>query len=172
MIVSRSERRASIQNHREQDRVALDCRLRLTLEETRSIACATQPMDEAVMSALHRLSHRWATGLTLMLERIRRLGVTARHVETRAARPYSVLRREILDKAPPDHQHPADECIPPRMTATAAAAISGMRRRRQGISGLAPASSSSLGTPAHRQAIVPRSLAPVSSRSPRTLYPL
>jgi DNA-binding SARP family transcriptional activator len=106
----------------------LDCaELRLTLEETRSIACATQPMDEAVVSALHRQSDGWATGLTLMLERIRRLGVTARHVETESREAvFNYFAGEILDKAPPDHQHILlTSAFLPRMTASAAAAISG-----------------------------------------------
>jgi len=101
--------------------------LRLTLEETRSIACATHPMDEAVVSALHGQSDGWATGLTLMLERIRRLGVTARHVEAESREAvFNYFAGEILDQATPEHQRILlTSAFLPRMTASASAAISG-----------------------------------------------
>jgi ATP/maltotriose-dependent transcriptional regulator MalT len=112
--------------------------LRLTLEETRSIACATHPMDEAVVSALHRQSDGWATGLTLMLERIRRIGVTARHVEAESREAvFNYFAGEILDKAPLDHQHVLlTSAFLPRITASAAAAISGCADARKVLADL------------------------------------
>lgn len=46
--------------------------LRLTLEETRSVAAVSRSVDDAVAKILHERSGGWAAGLTLMLERARR----------------------------------------------------------------------------------------------------
>ena len=55
--------------------------LQLTFEETRAIASATLSADEALVDTLYRQSEGWAAGLTLMLERVRRNGITPGHLE-------------------------------------------------------------------------------------------
>ena len=101
--------------------------LRLTPEETRRIACATQPMDESLVRLLHRQCHGWVAGLVLMLGRVRRAGSAARHAETESrAAVFDYFAGEILDRAPPDHQHILlTSAFLPRMTFASAAAISG-----------------------------------------------
>jgi LuxR family maltose regulon positive regulatory protein len=101
--------------------------LRLTPEETRRIACATQPMDESVVGSLHRQCDGWVAGLTLMLARIRRAGIPPRHAEAESrAAVFDYFAGQILDKTPPDHQHILlTSAFLPRMTAASAEAISG-----------------------------------------------
>ncbi|MBI3527350.1 MAG: hypothetical protein HY067_05215 [Betaproteobacteria bacterium] len=101
--------------------------LRLTPEETRGIACATHPMDEALLATLYQQSGGWAAGLTLMLERIRRNGIAPEHVlaETREA-AFNYFAGEIFDKAPPeDQQILISTAFLPRVTAALAEQLSG-----------------------------------------------
>ncbi|MEK6209275.1 MAG: BTAD domain-containing putative transcriptional regulator [Pseudomonadota bacterium] len=48
--------------------------LRLSLEETRRIAMARAPLDEAMLRELYARSDGWAAGVTLMLEHVKRTG--------------------------------------------------------------------------------------------------
>ena len=103
--------------------------LRLTREETRSIADVDGPLDEPLCDALYRQSGGWAAGLTLMLERIHRSGVTPQHLEAESREAVlNYFAGEILDKAPSKHQQILLTPHSCRVTAAIAEQIADMRR--------------------------------------------
>jgi DNA-binding SARP family transcriptional activator len=105
-------------------------KLQLTFEETRAIASATLSADDALVDTLYRQSEGWAAGLTLMLERVRRNGITPGHLEaeTREA-VFNYFAGEILDRAAPeDRQILISTAFLPRMTPAMAEQVSGSPR--------------------------------------------
>jgi DNA-binding SARP family transcriptional activator len=107
--------------------------LQLTFEETRAIASATLSADEALLDTLYRQSEGWAAGLTLMLERVRRNGISPGHLEaeTREA-VFNFFAGEILDRGTPeDRQILISTAFLPRMTPAMAEQVSGSARARK-----------------------------------------
>ena len=101
--------------------------LRLTPEESRAIACASQPLDDALVDALHRRCDGWATGLALTVERIHRSGASMQHFDAESREAVSgYFAGEILGKMPAEHRHILLATAHlPRVTGVAAAALSG-----------------------------------------------
>src|SRR5918999_3427784 len=101
--------------------------LRLTMDETRLIATARQPIHMELLQTLHEQSDGWAAGLVLMLERLKQTGAV-NHV----ARPetletvFNYFAREIFEQLSVDtREFLIRTCMVPRVTAELANTLTG-----------------------------------------------
>lgn len=103
------------------------CDLRLTPEETRTIAALRTHLPETAARALHERSRGWVAGLTLLLERARQTGIPADVAEP--ASPHALFdyfATEIFASAADDIRHLwLRTAYLPRFTTQTARALSG-----------------------------------------------
>lgn len=101
--------------------------LKLTMEETKTIALAQGPILDEAVQALHRMSEGWVAGLVLMLERSSRSGNSSRigDAQSREA-AFEYFAGEIFDKISSEHQYLlTSTAFLPRFSAPTAARLTG-----------------------------------------------
>jgi LuxR family transcriptional regulator, maltose regulon positive regulatory protein len=107
IVISRTDPAAQFTRLAASDRLTLMdwASLRLTREETHAITLLRHPIDDAALTKLHNYSDGWAAGLTLMLERLKRIGLAPEsfEAETREA-AFNYFAGEIFDKTEPENQ--------------------------------------------------------------------
>jgi ATP/maltotriose-dependent transcriptional regulator MalT/DNA-binding SARP family transcriptional activator len=101
--------------------------LKLTLEEAREIAALRYDVDEATLQLLHAHSAGWVAGLTLTLERMKRLGSPGQELRGEALESvFDYFARQILRSVNPEVKDFLLRCaLLPSMTATMAQQLSG-----------------------------------------------
>ncbi|MFN0315954.1 MAG: BTAD domain-containing putative transcriptional regulator [Burkholderiales bacterium] len=128
IVLSRTDPSAQFTRLAASDRMALMewQSLRLTMEETRAITLLRHPVDDAALTKLYAYSDGWAAGLTLMLERLKRIGLAPESfdAETREA-AFNYFAGEIFDKTEPENQQILiSTALLPRITVTSAEKVS------------------------------------------------
>jgi len=79
--------------------------LKLTMDETRAIATHRCAVNDATLELLSRRADGWVAGLTLMLERINRIGDEAELAESESREAvFDFFAGEIFERAPPENQ--------------------------------------------------------------------
>ena len=86
IVISREDPPAAFARIDAQDRLARIewNNLKLTLEESTAIAAERFQLNAPKLRSLHEMSHGWAAGLTLALERMKRSGGELRHIQGEA----------------------------------------------------------------------------------------
>jgi LuxR family transcriptional regulator, maltose regulon positive regulatory protein len=128
IVISRTDPAAQFTRLAASDRLTLMdwASLRLTMEETRAITLLRHPIDDAALTRLHNYSDGWAAGLTLMLERLKRIGLAPEsfEAETREA-AFNYFAGEIFDKTEPENQQILiSTALLPRVTVSIAEKVS------------------------------------------------
>jgi LuxR family transcriptional regulator, maltose regulon positive regulatory protein len=101
--------------------------LRLTFEETRSIASAAVEADQALLSRMHAQVDGWAAGITLILDQVRRTGKDPRAIELDSKEAlFNYFAGEIFERAPAEYRQVLlATALVPSMTVKLAEKVSG-----------------------------------------------
>jgi LuxR family maltose regulon positive regulatory protein len=112
--------------------------LRLTLEEARAIAALRLDVDENTVRSLYQMSGGWAAGWTLSLERARRLGPQAEHIQGEALESiFSYFSGQIFrTSAPETREFLIRTALLPRMTVAIAEKLSDSSHAGELLDGL------------------------------------
>ena len=80
--------------------------IKLSLEETRALALAKQPMPETQIRLLHEQADGWAAGVVLLLERGRQLGTVEQADDGESLQDvFNYFAGQILARTRPEEQH-------------------------------------------------------------------
>lgn len=101
--------------------------LRLTIEETTAVAIAKGVSSRDAVSAVHAQCEGWAAGLTLMLERVRRTGLTNPVRDLSSMETiFGYFAALVFDALPDKTKHELVLCsYPPTVSRTQAEALTG-----------------------------------------------
>jgi len=101
--------------------------LRLTLDETRLIATARQPVHAEILRTLHEQSDGWAAGLVLMLERLKQTGAMHHVAQPETLETvFNYFAGEIFEQlSASTRDFLIRTCMLPRVTADLANALTG-----------------------------------------------
>jgi LuxR family maltose regulon positive regulatory protein len=112
--------------------------LRLTLEEARAIAALRLDVDENTVRSLYQMSGGWAAGWTLSLERTKRVGPQAEHIQGEALESiFSYFSGQIFKtSAPETREFLIRTALLPRMTVAVAEKLSGSSHAGELLDGL------------------------------------
>lgn len=101
--------------------------LRLTIDETRSIAAARGEVDDSSLAVLHRDSQGWVAGVVLMVERWRgHRAMTSEHPVDGPEATFDYFASQIFDAAPLETRELLMKTAPfPSVTVDVAEAVSG-----------------------------------------------
>jgi ATP/maltotriose-dependent transcriptional regulator MalT/DNA-binding SARP family transcriptional activator len=85
--------------------------LRLTIDETRGMAEARGPIDDATLASLHQHSNGWAAGVTLMMERLRRTGEVNRLAEAASLDAvFNYFASQLFSRVPTEKRRALMKC--------------------------------------------------------------